>query len=81
MIAELVSGYRVSKTCDYCFKKTRENIVDFFEYLDCDKDSLINAEDIHVQTRTILETTRIKNAFETLTVNDFVLKAEKNDLH
>jgi len=65
LVAKLVGKYNKDKNCQHCFKKTRTNIEDFYDYLDCDKDSLVSAEDLHKHTRSILESYSIKKGFET----------------
>jgi len=49
MIAELIGKYEDTsdEECEHCLEKTRDNIDDFFEFVDCDKDSSISAENIH----------------------------------
>jgi len=48
LLAKLTGKWTPSKNCLNCFRRTRESIDDFFEYLDCDKDGKISAEDMHV---------------------------------
>lgn len=63
MMAVLTGKYLTRKNCVNCLKKTRESIEDFFKYLDCDKDSIIDAEDIHTHTGTIISGYNNKKAF------------------
>jgi len=47
MVAKMIGKYNLNQDCGFCLKATRENIDDFYEYVDCDRDSLIDAEELH----------------------------------
>lgn len=47
MIGILLGTYPVDRECKFCLVETRKNIADFYEFVDCDKDSLISAQNIH----------------------------------
>jgi len=38
VVAELLGHYPVDKKCQNCLQKTRSNIADFYDFIDCDKD-------------------------------------------
>jgi hypothetical protein len=78
MMAELTGKYQSKKNCMNCLRETRISIDDFFQFLDCDKDGLVSAEDIHKHTRTVMESYNLKKAFETIQVNDFILKSKED---
>lgn len=41
--------------CENCFKKTKSEINSFFDYLDCDENGLITAENTYVGMENMLK--------------------------
>lgn len=57
--------------CAACFENTKKMIALWFDYLDCNGDGLINAENIYVGMKHMKFQFKVK----TTMVNDFVLKS------
>lgn len=70
-IKENLSENADAMTCEDCLKGTRVEIEGFFNYLDCDEDNLINAENIYYGMKNMKGFNHEKTT--TTMVNSFVI--------
>jgi len=61
--------------CTYCFEESRKQLRKLFDYLDCDKDQLIEAEDMWNGWKEM----RTFTLFTTASTNDLELKCDTNN--
>lgn len=62
---------RASANCEHCFKATKTIIREFYDYLDCNHDNVISAENIYWGMSNMKDLPYEKTT--TTMVNDFVL--------